>query len=185
MVNSSQLIMTETRENQIAPEAQETSATEASETGPTETESVSMIPAASETCVNHPGKKAFRVCKSCGKNFCAKCMTHWMGEYYCEECGEKARKAPVTDKSMQAYMHMRYDTDDAKRIFRLALIGLIPILGLVVEIIVLFKGFAVMSKPNISPGVDSSKQARNAILIATGSFLIQVFATVILVVKLL
>jgi hypothetical protein len=37
-----------------------------------------------ENCYNHPERKAFSVCHSCGKYFCEECLTAGAAYYYCK-----------------------------------------------------------------------------------------------------
>ncbi len=46
------------------------------------------------TCVNHPDKKAFSICHSCGKAYCEQCLSEGEEYYYCKnyECQEMLKK---------------------------------------------------------------------------------------------
>lgn len=41
-----------------------------------------------KTCFNHPDKKAFSICRGCGKDFCNECLDEGKEYYYCKnpEC---------------------------------------------------------------------------------------------------
>ena len=43
-----------------------------------------------ETCYNHPERKAYSICHSCGRHFCEECLTAETEFYYCKspECRE-------------------------------------------------------------------------------------------------
>lgn len=44
-----------------------------------------------ESCYNHPEKKAYSICRSCGMHFCEDCLTAGTEFYYCKspECRQK------------------------------------------------------------------------------------------------
>jgi uncharacterized RDD family membrane protein YckC len=43
-----------------------------------------------QTCPNHPGKKATKLCMGCGKYFCKECVNFVHGVAYCSECEDVA-----------------------------------------------------------------------------------------------
>lgn len=47
-----------------------------------------------KTCFNHPDKKAFSICHSCGKDFCEQCLNEGKEYYYCnsELCQSELKK---------------------------------------------------------------------------------------------
>ncbi len=47
-----------------------------------------------ENCYNHPERKAYSVCHSCGKHFCEDCLTAGAEFYYCKspECQQKLKE---------------------------------------------------------------------------------------------
>jgi hypothetical protein len=57
-----------------------------------------------ESCYNHPGRKTYSVCHSCGRHFCKDCLTAGPEFYYCKspECQQKLKedidRATYTEK---------------------------------------------------------------------------------------
>ena len=47
-----------------------------------------------ENCYNHPERKAYSVCHSCGRPFCEECLTAGTEFYYCKspECQQKLKE---------------------------------------------------------------------------------------------
>ncbi len=37
-----------------------------------------------KTCVNHPNRRTFSICHSCGKDYCEQCLNEGKEYYYCE-----------------------------------------------------------------------------------------------------
>ena len=153
---------------------------------PSVTEAFSPVPEASACCAIHPDKKAFRVCKTCGRSFCTKCLVHYYGVYYCEKCGAACPEhSPVAAANPAACAPgvlpgtRGAESPEAARAFKLSLIGLIPLVGLVLEIIVLFIGFSAMSRSSMQPGGKTSQKALYAVLIAAGSWILQVIVSLI------
>ncbi|MFH1550716.1 MAG: hypothetical protein ABIH04_09165 [Planctomycetota bacterium] len=154
---------------------------------PSAREVFSPLPQAGACCAIHPDKKAFRVCKTCGRSFCAQCLVHYYGVYYCEKCGaECPERSPVTAANPAAYASgavpgaRKVESPEEARAFKLSLISLIPPVGLVLGIIVLFLGFSAMSRSGTQPGVKTSQKALYAVLIAAGSWILQVIGCLIL-----
>jgi hypothetical protein len=44
-----------------------------------------------KNCYNHPERKAYSICHSCGRHFCEECLTEGIDYYYCKspECQKK------------------------------------------------------------------------------------------------
>ena len=153
---------------------------------PSETEMFSSVPQAGACCAIHPDKKAFRVCKTCGRSFCAQCLVHYYGVYYCEKCGAACpERSPVTAANPAVYASgaapgaRGVESPEAARAFKLSLISIIPPVGLVLGIIVLFLGFSAMSRAGTQPGVKTSQKPLYAVLIAAGSWILQVIGGLI------
>lgn len=149
-------------------------------------ESFSPLPEAGARCVIHPDKKAFRVCKTCGRSFCAQCLVHYYGVYYCEKCGAACpERSPAAGANPAAFapgaapMARSAAPPEAARAFKLSLISIIPPVGLVLGIIVLFIGFSAMSRAGTQPGVKTSQKPLFAVLIAAGSWILQVIVGLI------
>jgi hypothetical protein len=142
------------------------------------------VPAAPAHCVNHPEKKAFRACRKCARNFCVKCMVHYNYTYYCEACGEEVKYGPaaggeIAPEEEAEPLLERIESREALRAFRLALIGLIPALGIVLAPIALVIGLIAMSHTPVQPGRETSNKALHSVLIASGSFILQLVGVVI------
>jgi len=47
-----------------------------------------------KSCINHPDKKSFSICHSCGKDYCGQCLDEGKVYYYCgkPECQEVFKK---------------------------------------------------------------------------------------------
>lgn len=52
-----------------------------------------------KTCFNHPAKKAFSICHSCGKDYCEECLNKGIKNYYCNnpECQAMLKKELDSD----------------------------------------------------------------------------------------
>jgi ssDNA-binding Zn-finger/Zn-ribbon topoisomerase 1 len=51
-------------------------------------------------CVNHPDKKAFSICHSCGKDYCESCLDEGKEFYYCKnpECQKKLKEELASER---------------------------------------------------------------------------------------
>jgi len=144
-------------------------------------------PEADTRCANHLDKNAFRVCSTCGRNFCVKCVVHYFGLYYCEPCGSRLQDNLTAPSSQSAATDQNipgseagkipdprlFDKKSYNRSFRLSLFSLIPLLGLVVGVIALFIGFGEISRPKLQPGKGASQKPLYAVLIAAASIILQ------------
>ena len=141
-----------------------------------------MPPESNAHCANHPDKAAFRMCRTCNKPFCVRCLTHHMGVYYCDECRDAALKAIYADDEHSSEAAAQFNrrpangtaVDYPQRAFKWALLSLIPAAGLVISIIALIFGFMAMSRPSLIPGRNTSQKAMYAIIISAASFIAQV-----------
>ena len=135
-------------------------------------------------CTNHPDSKAFRICHTCNKPFCVKCLTHHMGVYYCEECRNSTLKAIYANDEHSGEVAAQFNrrlapsdiVDYPRRAFQWALLSLIPVAGFVISIIALIFGFLAMSQPSLTPGRKVSQKAMYAIIIAAASFIVHTIA---------
>ena len=173
-------------------EANEQTQNPGTEAQPTPQADYVEVPPKGTPCVNHPDKAAFRVCRMCAGAFCIKCLTHHMGLYYCEKCRRTAIAAINAEDEKSEAVAVQFHrksganemTDYAQRAFRWALIGLIPVAGIVISIIALIWGFSAIANPPLAPGKKKSQKAMYAVIISAGSFIVQIIAGLALLIML-
>jgi hypothetical protein len=137
-------------------------------------------------CFLHPDTLAFRQCPVCGRHYCARCLVHYFGTYYCEKCGaEHAPQQPEATRRRDRPQRSTiiptdssplppdYDeSPQARRALRLAFIGLIPLLGIVLDVLALVAAFRAFQELTEIKGLRGSRKA----LFATGLALVWLLA---------
>lgn len=150
-------------------------------------------PEGKEYCVAHPDTLAFRKCPVCGKYYCTRCLVHYFGTYYCDRCGaEHAPKQPeATRRRDQPTRSSNIPTDSqplpsgydespkARRAFKLAIIGLIPGVGLVLDVIALVFAYGAFSELSEIRGLRGTAKAILATAISLLWFVVQVGAILV------
>jgi hypothetical protein len=144
-------------------------------------------------CSIHPDTRAFKKCPVCGKYFCARCLVHYYGVYYCEACGsEHSPKRPTrkrqdiptrttTAPTDAAPLPDHYnESPKARRALTLALVGLIPGVGLILDVIALIVTFGAFSELSEIRGMRGTGRAVAAMLIALVWLAAQLVAAVML-----
>ena len=144
-------------------------------------------------CSIHPDTCAFKKCPVCGKYFCVRCLVHYYGTYYCETCGAEHTKdkpggkqhgLPVRTSAIPtdaAPLPEHYnESPKARRALSLALVGLIPGLGIVLDVMALIVAFGAFAELSEIRGMKGTGKAVIAMLIALVWLAVQMAAVMLL-----
>ncbi len=151
------------------------------------------VPGMEHYCAIHPDTRAFKQCPVCGKYFCARCLVHYYGKYYCESCGaDQVPKQPTHGKRDFPTRTTPIPTDAeplpkhhdesprARRALTLALVGLIPGVGVILDVIALIVAFGAFSELSEIRGLRGTGKAVMATIIALVWLAAQLAATMFL-----
>lgn len=131
-------------------------------------------------CFLHPDTRAFKQCPVCGHHYCPRCLVHYFGTYYCEKCGAvhapqqpeatRRRDRPVRSSNIptdSAPLPPDFDeSPQARRAIKLALFGLVPVIGIVLDIMALIRAFNAFTELGSIKGMRGTRKAVLAMMIS-------------------